>query len=71
MINNYFHNIETVEQCLTSIPGVMLSVKSIAKKTGLRTKQVTYICHHSKVLRQIEPLEIGSLKTQLNVFTAL
>jgi len=74
-MTNYYNNntetFKTVEKCLESVPGVALSVKSIAKCTGLRTKQVTYICHHSKKLRKINPLEVGSLKTKMNTFTAI
>lgn len=69
-MNNYYNNIEIVEECLISNPKIALSIKSISKRTGLRTKQVTYICHHSKKLRKIDPLEVGSLKTKLNVFTS-
>ena len=70
-MTNYYNNIETVEKCLESVPRVALSVKSIAKRTGLRTKQVTYICHHSKKLRKVYPMEVGSLKTKMNTFTAI
>lgn len=70
-MTNYYKNIETVEECLGRNPGVALSVKSISKRTGLRTKQVTYICHHSKKLRQIDPIQVGSLKTKMNVFVAV
>ena len=58
-----------VEEYLTNNPTLKLSIKSISKRTGLRTKQVTYLCYHSKLLRQVEPLEVGSLKTKINVFT--
>lgn len=76
MVNNYdnietIKTVETVEQCLTQVPGIALSVKSIAKRTGLRTKQVTYICHQSKRLRKVNPLEVGSLKTKMNTFTLI
>ena len=42
MANNYdnIETIKTVEQCLMEVPKVALSVKSIAKRTGLRTKQM-------------------------------
>jgi len=70
-MTNYYNNIETVEKCLESVPGVALSVKSIAKRTGLRTKQVTYICHRSKKLRKVDPIEVGSLKTKMNTFMAI
>ena len=71
MTNYYNDNIETIEKCLTTVPGLALSVKSISKRTGLRTKQVTYICHHSKKLRKVYPMEVGSLKTKMNTFTAI
>jgi len=74
-MTNYYNNntetFKTVEKCLESVPGVALSVKSIAKRTGLRTKQVTYICYHSKKLRKVGPMEVGSLKTKMNTFTAI
>ena len=70
-MTNYYNNIEAVEQCLSSVPELRLSVKSIAKRTGIRTKQVTYICHHSNKLRQVGPMEVGSGKTKLNVFSAV
>ena len=70
-MNNYYNNIETVEKCLENVPGIALSVKSIAKRTGLRTKQVTYICYNSKKLRKVNPMEVGSLKSTMNTFTAI
>lgn len=57
-----------VEEFLEMNKDKKYSVKTIAKRTGLRTKQVTYMCHHSNLVRQIDPLEVGSLKTQMNVF---
>lgn len=67
-MSGYYNNIETVEKCLESLPGVALSVKSIAKRTGLRTKQVTFICYHSKKLRKVDPIEVGCLKSKMNTF---
>mgnify|MGYP003326721956 CR=1 FL=1 len=60
-----------IEEYLINNRGLMLSVKSIAKRTGLKTKNVTYLCHKSKLLRQVDPLEVGSLKTKINTFTAI
>ena len=60
-----------VEEYFVSNPNLKLSVKSIAKRTGLRTKQATYLAHHSKMLRQVNPLEVGSLKTKMNVFAII
>ena len=60
-----------VEEYLTNNSSQKLSVKSISKRTGLRTKQVTYLCYHSKLLRQVCPLEVGSLKTKIKVFTSI
>lgn len=70
-MTNYYNNIESIEKCLENLPGIALSVKSIAKRTGLRTKQVTYICHYSKKLRKVNPIEVGSLKTKMNTFTSI
>ena len=70
-MKNYYSNIESVEKCLTSAPGLALSVKSIAKRTGLKTKQVIYICHHSKKLCKVNPIKVGSLKTTMNTFIAI
>lgn len=61
----------TVEEYLSNNKNLKLSVKSIAKRTGLRTRQVTFMCHHSNLIRKIDPLEVGSLKTKMNVFTAI
>lgn len=58
-----------VEEYLKNNPDLKLSVKSLAKRTGLKTRQVTYLCYHSKLLRQIDPIEVGSLKTKMNTFT--
>ena len=70
-MTNYYNNIESVEKCLENAQGIALSVKSIAKRTGLKTKQVTYICHHSKKLRRVDPMEVGSLKTKMNTFITI
>jgi hypothetical protein len=61
----------TVEEYLSNNKNLKLSVKSIAKRTGLRTRQVTFMCHHSNLIRNIDPFEVGSLKTKMNVFTAI
>jgi hypothetical protein len=63
--------INIAEQYLIDNPTLKLSVKSIAKRTGLSVGKVTYICHHSKVLRKVNPLEVGSLKTNMNTFTSI
>lgn len=60
-----------VEEYLLNNPMLKLSVKSISKRTGLRTKQVTFLCHQSKLLRQVVPIEVGSLKFKMNTFTAI
>lgn len=60
-----------VEEYLTNNPTLKLSVKSISKRTGLRTKQVTYLCYKSKLLRLVKPIEVGCLKYKMNTFTAI
>lgn len=68
MINDVFSE---VEKFLVENPHLKLSVKSIAKKTGFRVRQVTYKCNNSKLIRKVNPLEVGSLKTTMNTFTAI
>ncbi len=58
-----------VEEYLCNNKYYKLSVKSIAKRTGLKTKQVTYLCYHSNLIRKIDPMEVGSGKTTMNTFT--
>lgn len=60
-----------VEEYLIKNPNLKLSVKSIAKRTSMKTKQVTYLCHHSKLLRQVNPSELGCGKHKFNTFCAL
>jgi hypothetical protein len=60
-----------VEEYLFNNKNLKLSVRNIAKRTGLRTKQVTYICNNSKILRKVNPIEVGSLKYIMNTFTAI
>ena len=59
------------EQYLVNNPNLKLSVRTIAKHTGLRVRQVTFQCNNSKRVRKIDPLEVGSLKTTMNTFTAI
>ncbi len=68
MTNDVFSE---VEKFLIENPQLKLSVKSIAKKTGLRVRQVTYKCYNSKLIRKVSPMEVGSLKTGMNTFTAI
>lgn len=60
-----------VEKFLVENPHLKLSVKSIAKKTGFRVRQVTYKCYNSQLIRKVDPIEVGSLKTKMNTFTAI
>ena len=57
-----------VEEYMKHNPDVALSVKSIAKKLGLRTRQVTFVCYRSELLRKVDPLKVGSNKTTMNTF---
>lgn len=45
-----------VEEYLFNNKNLKLSVRNIAKRTGLRTKLVTYICNNSKILRKVNPI---------------
>ncbi len=59
-----------VEAYLTTNPTLKLSIKSISKRTGLKRKVVTYFVFNSSLLRKVDPLEVGSLKSKINVFTS-
>jgi hypothetical protein len=65
------NTIKIVENFMINNPMLKLSVKSIAKQTGLHTKHVTFLCHKSKLLRQVLPREVGSGKSKMNTFTLI
>ena len=60
-----------VEEYLFNNPDVSLSTKSLSKRLNIKIKKVHYLCHNSKLLRKVKPLEVGSLKNKLNVFTLI
>ena len=58
-----------VEDYFTANPNMKLSIESLAKKLDLKKRQVVYLVHHSKQIRQIHPFEVGSGKHTLGVYT--
>lgn len=58
-----------VEEYFTQNKNIKLSTKSLAKKLNIKVKQVNYLCYNSKLIRKVNPIEVGSLKYKLNVFT--
>lgn len=60
-----------VEEYLINNKNLKLSVKSLSKRTGLKTKQVIYLCYNSKLIRKVDPMEVGSLKFKMNTFTII
>jgi 7-cyano-7-deazaguanine synthase in queuosine biosynthesis len=69
----YYEN-NPVEEYLLENKNLMLSVKSIAKRLGIKTKIVTYLayksCKENNLIRKVNPLEVGSMKTTMNTFTS-
>ena len=58
-----------IEKYLSENKNLKLSIKSLSKKLNLKKKNVYYLCYNSKLLRKVNPLEVGSLAYKLNVFT--
>jgi len=57
-----------VEEYLSNNKNVKLSIKSLSKRLDMKKKQVYYYTTKSDHIRKIDPLEVGSLKTVINVF---
>ncbi len=60
-----------VEEYLSNNKNLKLSTKSLSKRLNIKNKKVIYLCYNSKLLRNVKPIEVGSLAAKLNVFTFL
>lgn len=58
-----------VVEYLHNNPGDKLSIKTLYNKLNLKRKTIYYYAVNSKNIRQINPIEVGSNKYKLNVFT--
>jgi hypothetical protein len=62
-------NINPVEEFLAANPTLMLSIKSLSKRLEIRKSKVVYCVHHSDHIRRVNPMEVGSLKYKICVYT--
>lgn len=60
-----------VEEYLTNNKDLKLSIRTLVKRTGLKKKQVLYMCCNSNLIRRVNPLEVGSLRYKINTFTSI
>lgn len=60
-----------VEEYLTENKGVKLSVRSLSKKLDIPIKQAYFLVCNSKLIRKVDPLEVGSMSYRINVYTAI
>ena len=58
-----------VEEYFSNNKNLKLSTKSLSKRLNIKHKKVKFFCYNSKLLRKVNPLEVGSLAYKLNVFT--
>ena len=58
-----------VEDYLSKNFNKKLSVKSLSKRLDLKRRVIVYLIHHSLKIREVNPLEVGSMKTVSGVYT--
>ena len=58
-----------VEEYLKLNVNKMLSLRTITKNLKLKKKKTDYLINQSKNIKKVEPIEVGSGKTELNVYT--
>mgnify|MGYP000983944380 CR=1 FL=1 len=58
-----------VEEYLKLNVNKMLSLRTISKNLKLKRKKTDYLINQSKNIKKVEPIEVGSGKTELNVYT--
>ena len=58
-----------VENFLSSRKRVKYSVKTIARELGMKPRHVCKLLLNSPNIRKCDPIEVGSGKSQVNVFT--
>ena len=58
-----------VEDYLSKNTDKKLSVKSLSKRLDLKRRVIVYLIHHSLKIREVNPLELGSMKTVSGVYT--
>ena len=68
---NEVNEVNEVAEYLVNCPGLKLSIKSLSKRLNMKRRYVTYLAYNSSSVRKINPMEVGSLRTSITVFTAI
>lgn len=58
-----------VEDYLKENLGKILSIRKICKDTGLKRRKAIWLIHQSENIRCVDPLEVGSGRHFLHVYT--
>tara|TARA_B110000037_G_C17051077_1_gene477777 strand:+ start:432 stop:629 length:198 start_codon:yes stop_codon:yes gene_type:complete len=58
-----------VEEYLKINVNKKVSLRYLSKKLNLKKKNIDYLIHQSKKINKINPIEVGSGKNELNVYT--
>lgn len=61
--------INIVEEYFSKNPTIKLSIKKLKKKLNISTSKTYYLAMNSKLVRIVQPLEVGSNKKKIYVFT--
>jgi len=61
--------INPVFNYLSENKGMKLSVKSLSKRLNMKRRSVFYLIKHDSNIRQVTPMEVGSLAFCVSVFT--
>tara|TARA_B100000131_G_C18048013_1_gene585202 strand:+ start:121 stop:318 length:198 start_codon:yes stop_codon:yes gene_type:complete len=61
--------INIVEEYFSKNPTIKLSIKKLKRKLNISTSKTYYLAMNSKQVRIVEPLEVGSNKKKIYVFT--
>ena len=59
-----------VEDYLIKNKELKLSTRTLSKRLNIKVKKVHYLCFNSKLIKQVDPLEVGYLGKKINVFTS-
>ena len=61
--------INIVEEYFSKNHTIKLSIKKLKKKLNISTSKTYYLAMNSKLVRIVQPLEVGSNKKKIYVFT--
>ena len=58
-----------IEDYLQNNSGKKLSLRKICKELGIKRRKAIWLAHQSSKIRQVNPLEVGSGKHYIHVYT--